>query len=52
MIARLIASLTGIAAGVAVLAHAEPGASWAAVGGWGLVTVGFLCLVTTPEIQP
>jgi hypothetical protein len=48
----LIAALAGIAAGVAVLAYAEPGASLTAVGGWLLLLAAFIYLVTTPELEP
>ena len=46
------AGLAAGLAGVAVLAHAEPGASYAAVGGWAILLASFLYLVTMPELEP
>jgi hypothetical protein len=50
--ARLVASLAVGAAGVAVLAHAEPGASWAAVGGWALLLAAWVNVATLRGCEP
>ena len=52
MIGRLLASLAGIVAGVAVLAHTDPGASWPAVGGWTLLLAAFINLATLRGCDP
>lgn len=52
MIARLLASLAGIVAGVAILAHAEPGASLTAVGGWAVLLATFVNLATLRGCEP
>ena len=49
MIGRLAVALAVIVAGVAMVAHADPGASWLAVGGWGLLLAGWAYVVTIPQ---